>query len=164
MLDAVMLWTAREIGIDFDAEATFNEDPKSALSRQQDKVDVLVAAISAAAHVGEPNSIPELPVWPWADAPRLRAGWMARHIALGAAFQAQLTRGMLSTLPRPVAARDIVVWRKEPFFPRLVAALAPKRASLLEPGDQSGSAPFRVQPDYLLAIDFAAVTSQARAL
>jgi len=50
LLDAVMLWAAREIGVDFDAEATFNEDPKSALSRNQDRVDGLVAAISAAAN------------------------------------------------------------------------------------------------------------------
>jgi hypothetical protein len=152
LLDGVMLWTAREIGIDFDAEPTFGEDPKSALARQQDKVDVLIAAISAAA--GAPNSISELPIWPWADAPRLKAAWMARHIALGSAFQAQLTSGVLPTLQRPVAARDIVVWQKEPFFPRLVAALAPKRASLLEPGEQAGSEAFRVQPAYLRAIDF----------
>jgi hypothetical protein len=163
LLDTAMLWTAREIGVDFDVEASFNEDPKLALSREQDRVDGLVAAISAAAHTSAPNSIPELPVWPWADAPRLGAGWMARHIALGTAFQAQLTCGELPALRRPVAARDIVVWRKEPYFPRLVAALAPKRASLLEPGDQAGSEPLRVHPDYLLAIDFAQLRAEAKA-
>ena len=154
LLDAVMLWTAREIGVDFDAEASFNEDPKAVLARDQDRVDGLVAAISAAA-AGAPETISELPVWPWADAPRLRVGWMDRHIALGGAFQAQLRHRELPTLRRPIAARDIVVWRKEPYFPRLVADLAPKKALLLEPGDQSGSQQLRVHPDFLLAIDFA---------
>jgi hypothetical protein len=140
-----MLWAAREIGVDFDA---FNEDPWSALARNQDRVDGLVVAISAAA-AGAPDSISELPVWPWADAPRLRVGWMDRHIALGSAFQAQLRRGELPTLRRPVAARDIVVWRKEPHFPRLVVDLAPKKALLLEPGDQAGSQQLRVHPDFL---------------
>jgi hypothetical protein len=113
LLDTVMLWTAREIGVDFDAEATFNEDPKSALSRHQDRVDVLVTTISAAAYADTSESISALPVCPWADAPKLRLGWMDRHIALGNAFQAQLARDELPTLRRPVAARDIVIWRKE---------------------------------------------------
>jgi hypothetical protein len=55
---------------------------------------------------------------------------------------------------RPVAARDIVVWRKEPHFPRLVADLTPKKATLLEPGDQAGSDPLKVQPIFLLPLDF----------
>jgi hypothetical protein len=80
-------------------------------------------------------------------------------IELGTAFQAQLTRGELPTLKRPVAARDIVVWRKEPHFPRLVADLTAKRASLLEPGDQAGSEPLKVQPGYLLALDFTKLRS-----
>jgi hypothetical protein len=160
-----MLWTAREIGVDFDAEATFNEDPTSALLRDQDRVDGLIAAISAAAYGSEPISvISRLPVWPWSDAPKLGAGWMARHMALGTAFQARLTSGELPTLQRPVAARDIVIWRKEPHFPRLVAALAPKRASVLEPGDQAGSDPIKVHPDYLLAIDFARLRAKTGAL
>jgi hypothetical protein len=164
LLDAVMLWAAREIGVDFDAEATFNEDPKSALSRDQDRVDGLVAAISAAAHADAPDSISELPVRPWADAPRLAARWMDRHIAIGTAFQAQLTCGELPTLRRPVAAHDIVVWRKEPHFPRLVADLASKRASLLEPGDQAGSAPLKVHPDYLLALDITQLRGETTVL
>jgi hypothetical protein len=159
-----MLWAAREIGVDFDAKAAFNEDPKSALARDQDRVDGLVAAISAAAHAGASDSISELPVRPWADAPRLGVGWIDRHIALGIAFQAQIPRGELPTLQRAVTARDIVVWRNEPRFPRLVTDLAPKRASLLEPGDQAGSEPLKIRPDYLLAIDFAQLRATATAL
>ena len=161
LLDAVILWAAREIGVDFDADATFNEDPNSALLHDHDRIDGLVAAVSAAAHAGTLNSISKLPVRPWADAPRLRAGWMDRHIALGTAFQAQLTCGELPLLRRPVATRDIVVWRKEPLFPRLVAELGSKRASLLEPGDQSGSEPLKVHPDFLLALDFSKLRAEA---
>jgi hypothetical protein len=164
LLDAVMLWAAREIGIDFDAEATFNEDPISTRSRDQDRVDGLVAAISAAAHAGAPDPISELPIRPWADAPRLGAGWMDRHIALGTAFQAQLRCDVLPTLRRPVATRDIVVWPKEPHFPRLVADLGPKRASLLEPGHQTGSEPLKVHPDFLRALDLARIRAEAATL
>lgn len=154
LLDVVMLWAAREIGVDFDAGAAFNEDPQSALSRDQDRVDGLVAAISAAAHLGPQDRAVDLPVRPWADAPKLGVGWMDRHIALGSAFQAKLTSGELPTMRRPVVARDIVIWRKEPQFPRLVADLSPRRASLLEPGHEASSEPVRVHPDYLLALDF----------
>jgi len=89
---------------------------------------------------------------------------MDRHIALGSAFQAQLRHGELPTLRRPVAACDIVVWRKEPHFPRLVADLAPNRASLLEPGEQAGSTPAKVRPDFLLALDFAQLRADAAKL
>jgi hypothetical protein len=87
ILDAAMLWAAREIGIDFDAEAPFNEEPKFAISRGHDRIDGLVASISAAAHGDILDSISMLPVWPWADAPKLRSNWTARHLALGGAFQ-----------------------------------------------------------------------------
>lgn len=163
LLDTVMLWTAREIGVDFDIETRFNEDPQIALIRQQDRIDGLVSAVSAAGHGDISLPILDLPVWPWGDAPRVKSGWVNRHLALGAAFQARLAEGDLPTLQRPVATRDIVVWRKEPRFPRLVSELGPKKATLPEPGEQAGSEPLKVHPDFLAVLDLASLRADAAA-
>jgi hypothetical protein len=154
LLDSVMLWTAREIGIDFEEGATFNEDPDAALARNQDRVDGLVAAISAAAHLDQFANDPDPPIYPWTDAPRLRPYWGIRHRKLGAGFQRRLAQGGLPTLQRPVRQHDIVVWSKEPQFPRLLAELAPKKALLLEPGTLGQAEQLRVHPSFLAAVDF----------
>jgi hypothetical protein len=42
-----------------------------------------------------------------------------------------------------------------------VADVAPKKASLLEPGNQAAAEPLKVRPDFLLAIDFAPLRAEA---
>ncbi len=153
ILDATMLWAAREIGIDFDMAVPFNEKPEWALAREHDKIDGLVASISAAAHFDIVTFISAIPVRTWADAPKLRADWVARHIALGDAFQDKFSTGSLPTLQRPVIAHDIVVWKKEPLFPRLVAELASKNAVLFEPGDVGSGKPLVVRREFLQPLD-----------
>lgn len=154
-LDSVMLWTAREIGVDFDAEAPFNSESQTLLSLHHDRVDGLVAAVSAAAHIEPADVNHEKPVWPWADAPRPKPDWMSRHMALGRAFQKRLIAGGVPTLIRSIAPRDIVVWRSEPNFPRLVASVASNGAVLLEPGGQTGAGVIKVQTHMLSPLDFA---------
>jgi hypothetical protein len=72
-----------------------------------------------------------------------------------------LERGDLPVLKRPIRANDIVVWRPEPKFPRLVTDVAPKKASLIEPGDGDGAKPLRIHADFLDAIDIAAIRETA---
>jgi hypothetical protein len=89
------------------------------------------------------------------------ATWLDSHLALGVAFQRGLERGDLPVLKRPIRANDIVVWRPEPKFPRLVIDMAPTKASVIEPGDDGGAKPLKVRPDFLAAIDITAIREAA---
>jgi hypothetical protein len=71
----------------------------------------------------------------------------------GGAFQEKFSTGRLRTLQRPVITRDIVVWKKEPLFPRLVAELASKNAVLFEPGDEGNGKPLVVRREFLQPLD-----------
>jgi hypothetical protein len=161
LLDEVMFWAAREIGVDFDASAPFNEDPRTATQRLSDRADGLVVAMSAAANPVDRVQTSPPPLRSWADSVTVSSTWLDRHLTLGAAFQRTLERGDLPVLKRRIRANDIVVWRPEPKFPRLVTDVAPKKASLIEPGDGDGAKPLRIHSDFLAAIDIAAIRETA---
>jgi len=156
-----MFWAAREIGVDFDASAPFNEDPQAATQRLRDRADGLVVAMSAAANPVDRVQTSRPPLRSWADSVTVSSTWLDRHLTPGAAFQRSLERGDLPVLKRPIRANDIVVWRPEPKFPRLVTDVAPKKASLIEPGDGDGAKPLRIHSDFLDAIDIAAIRETA---
>ena len=89
MLDDVLLWTAHEIGADYEEKAVFNEQPAEKSRRLGDRADVVVVAISAAAHpyaleVGVLNQ-PSSRIWEDAKTPS--PDWVERHRRLGAALQ-----------------------------------------------------------------------------
>ena len=50
MLDDVLLWTAHEIGADYEEKRVFNEQPVNKARRLGDRADVVVVATSAAAN------------------------------------------------------------------------------------------------------------------
>jgi hypothetical protein len=50
MFDNVLLWTAHEIGADYEETPVLNEQPAEKARRLGDRADVVVVVLSAAAH------------------------------------------------------------------------------------------------------------------
>ena len=158
MLDEVLLWTAREIGADYQERAVFNEQTVDKARRLGDRADVVVVATSAAAHplaqeIGEPDySSSRI----WDDANTHSPDWFRRHRRLGAALQSGIAGKRFPTLKRKPNVGEFAFWVAEPGLPRLVRALSRDKVTLFNLGtdDDSGT---KVLATYLDAIDLDAI-------
>jgi hypothetical protein len=162
MLDDVLLWTAHEIGADFEEKPVFNEQPVEKARRLGDRADVVVVAISAAARplaqeVGALNYA-SLRIWDDASAPS--PDWFERHCGLGAALQSGLAGRSLPTLKRKPKVGEFAFWVAEPGLPRRVRALSGDKVTLFEPGadDVSGR---KIAAAYLDAINLDAIIANS---
>ena len=160
MLDDVLLWTAHEIGADYEEKPVFNEQPVNKARRLGDRADVVVVATSAAANplaqeVGDSeHSSSRI----WDDANTPSTDWFQRHRRLGAALQSGLAGKQLPTLKRKPKVGEFAFWVVEPGLPRLVRALSGDKVTLFEPGadDVSGR---KIAAAYLNAIDLDAIVA-----
>jgi hypothetical protein len=112
MLDDVLLWTAHEIGADYEEKPVFNEQPVDKARRLGDRADVVVVATSAAAHplaqeVGDEDCSSSR-IWDDANTPS--PDWFRRHRRLGAALQSGLAGKRLPTLKRKPKAGEFAFW------------------------------------------------------
>lgn len=155
--DALLLWAAMEIGADAEAKPTFGEEREERARRLSDKADVIVAAMSAAAHPDSAASpLARAPARSWRDSVE-QAGedWWDRHLAIGAALQASLRAGMPQPDPhRAPAEGDIVVWMQEPGFPRVVASAPGHKVSLFGLGTDDRKACLRLAAAAVTPISF----------
>lgn len=158
MLDHVLLWTAHEIGADYEEKPVFNEQPVDRARRLGDRADVVVVATSAAAHplaqeIGDADYSSSR-IWDDASAPS--PDWFQRHRQLGAALQSGLSGKRLPTLKRKPKVGEFAFWVAEPGLPRLVRALSGDKVTLFETGvdDISGR---KIAAAYLDAIDLDAI-------
>jgi len=135
-LDAILLWAARDIGADAEAQPAFGEGDDERLRRLADKADAVVVAMSAAAHPAlAANALKTEARSAWRDAVTVPPGWEERHARLGAALQRlAASRGTPPTVSRPATPGDIVAWKAEPLFPRVVWAASGGKAVLIGPG------------------------------
>ncbi|NUB17068.1 hypothetical protein GAY28_34635, partial [Azospirillum brasilense] len=88
-IDGLLLWCAREIGVDADTAPGFNESQAARDKRLSDRADALLVAMSAAAHPPELarlRSHPAETVY-WGDGRMPAPDWTERHLALGAKLQ-----------------------------------------------------------------------------
>ena len=163
MLDEVLLWTAHEIGADYEEKPVFNEQPIEKARRLGDRADVVVVAISAAAHptAQEVRALdyPSSRIWDDANLPS--PDWFERHRGLGLALQSGLAGNRLPTLKRKPKVGEFAFWVAEPGLPRLVRALSGDKVTLFEPGaDNSGR---KIIAAYLDAIDLDAIVASVAA-
>lgn len=162
MLDDVLLWIAYEIGADYEEKPVFNEQPVDKARRLGDRADVVVVALSAAAHplAQELRDVDYSSSRIWDDANTRSPGWFQRHRRLGAALQSGLTGKCLPTLKRKPKAGEFAFWVAEPGLPRLVRALSGDKVTLFELGadDASGT---KVAAAYVDAIDLDAIIASA---
>jgi hypothetical protein len=165
MLDALLMWAAREIGADAEAQVPFDESVEHRNKRLGDKADVVVAAMSAAAHPettyallsrGGTESI-------WHDVPALLPDSLGRHMRLGTALQAAASKGRLQTFNIPIKAGDLAVWKSEPGFPRVVASVSSDKTILVGIGDESGEDRKRLKQEAVAAVDVGALFGVAGA-
>jgi hypothetical protein len=160
MLDDVLLWTAHEIGADYEEKPGFNEQPVEKVRRLGDRADVVVVAISAAAHQSAQDvavlNYPSSRIWD--DGKTLSPDWVERHRRLGAALQSGLSGKCLPTLKRKPKVGEFAFWVAEPGLPRLVRSLSGDKVTLFEPGadDVSGR---KIVAAYLDAIDIDAIVA-----
>jgi hypothetical protein len=140
LLDDLLLWTAREIGADYEARPVFNEQPAQKARRLGDQADVVVVAMSAAGREAADEAgfdQPSLRIWD--DAVSSSApDWSRRHLRLGQALQSGFSGSELATAKRPPRAGEFAIWRGEPGLPRLVRAVSGTKAFLVEPGGDRG--------------------------
>lgn len=163
MLDDVLLWTAHEIGADYEEKAVFNEQPAEKSRRLGDRADVVVVAISAAAHpypleVGILNQ-PSSRIWE--DAKTHSPDWVERHRRLGAALQSGLSGKRLPTLNRKPKDGEFAFWVAEPGLPRLVRSLSGNKVILFEPGADEISTR-KIAAAYLNAVNLDAIVAASR--
>ena len=162
MLDEVLLWTAHEIGADYQEKPVFNEQPAERDRRLGDRADLVVVATSAAAHpsVQEGGNADYSSSRIWDDANTASPDWFRRHRHLGAALQSGLCGKQLPTLKRKPKAGEFAFWVAEPGLPRLVRALSGDKVTLFEPGadDVTGR---KIAAAYLDAIDLDAIVGSA---
>ena len=160
MLDDVLLWTAHEMGADFEEKPVFNEQPVEKGRRLGDRADVVVVATSAAAHplAQEVGAADYSSSRIWDDANTPSPDWFQRHRQLGAALQSGLSGKRLPTLKRKPKVGEFAFWVAEPGLPRLVRALSGDKVTLFEPGadDISGR---KIAAAYLDAIDLEAIVA-----
>jgi hypothetical protein len=164
MLDDILLWTAHEMGADYEEIAIFNEQPAKKAHRLGDRADVVVVSISAAAHISTND------VWGlnhpssriWEDATTVSPDWFERHRRLGAVLQSGLSGKCLPTLKRKPKVGEFAFWVAEPGLPRLVQSLSGDKVTLFEPGadDVSGR---KIVAAFLDAIDLDAIVAASSA-
>lgn len=134
-MDAVLLWIAREVGADFDARAAFLEAPEAKMRRLQDKADLVVIAMSAAADC-DSDTIPDrtAAMARWSDAVAAQPDWGARHVQLGRQLQIHLLGGATEPTPMAIKGGEFALWKMEPGLPRLVRSISGNKVHLMEPG------------------------------
>lgn len=134
LIDSVLLWFAREVGADCQRAVVFNESEQSIALRLQDRADLIVIAMSAAAGEGEPWLFDRgLFLSRWSDAGKPAPDWLARHSALGSRLQqAMAARAELPACA--LAPGAFVMWKGEPGLPRVLRSLSGAKAALIEPG------------------------------
>jgi hypothetical protein len=134
LIDSVLLWFAREVGADCQRAVVFNESEQSVALRLQDRADLVVIAMSAAAGEGEPWLFDRGTVLSrWSDAEKPAPDWLARHSALGSRLQQALAAR--AELPAcALAPGAFVMWKGEPGLPRVLRSLSGAKAALIEPG------------------------------
>jgi hypothetical protein len=160
LFDDVLLWTAHEIGADYEEKPVFNEQPIEKARRLGDRADIVVVATSAAAHplAQEVGALdyPSSRIWDDANTPS--SDWFERHRGLGAALQSGLAGKRLPTLKRKPKVGEFAFWVAEPGLPRLVRAVSGDKVTLFEPGadDVSGR---KIAAAYLDAIDLDAIVA-----
>jgi hypothetical protein len=160
LLDDSLLWTAQEIGADFAELAVFNEKHDERARRLGDRADVVIVAMSAAAH--EPSlddaafHDPSLRLWD--DAKPRAPNWLERHRRLGLVLQSGLQGETLPALDRPPRANEFAFWSHEGGLPRLVRSVTGNKVTLFQPGlDDEGG--LKVALGYLRAIDLTAIAA-----
>ena len=158
-LDGVLLWAAQEVGADYEAKAPFNELAADKERRLGDMADVVMVAMSAAAHPTDTMRLPGLGLWE--DAPEIAPDWLERHRTLGVALQSGFAGSSLPTLKRRPKVAEFAFWKAEPGLPRLVRTLAGDKITLFEPGTDAVS-PRKIVASFLDAVDLAAVVAMQR--
>jgi hypothetical protein len=158
-LDGVLLWTAKEVGADYEATAPFNELSAERDRRLGDMADVVVVAMSAAAHPTNTMNMPSLRLWD--DAPAIKPDWFERHWALGVALQSGFAESCLPTLKRRPKVAEFAFWKAEPGLPRLVRTLAGDKITLFEPGTYAVSTR-KISAGFLDAINLDAIVAMQR--
>ncbi len=161
MLDDVLLWTAREIGADYEEKAVLYEQPVDRDRRLGDRADVVVVATSAAAHA-RPCEVEDAGYslsGIWDDAHTPSSDWFQRHRRLGTALQLVMAGKCFPTLERKPKVGDFVFWSHEPGLPKVVRALARNRVTLFEPGTEDDSGTM-VRPAFLNTIDLDAIVAR----
>jgi hypothetical protein len=131
MLDGVLLWTAHEIGADFEEKPVFNEQPVEKARRLGDRADVVVVAMSAAARplAQELGALNCASSRIWDDATTPSPDWFERHRGLGAALQSGLAGRSLPTLKRKPKVGEFAFWVAEPGLPRVALSPDPRNAA-----------------------------------
>jgi hypothetical protein len=160
LLDDSLLWTAQEIGADFAELAVFNEKQDERARRLGDRADVVIVAMSAAAH--EPSlddaAFHDLSLRLWDDAKPRAPNWLERHRRLGLVLQTGLQGETLPALDRPPRANEFAFWSHEGGLPRLVRSVTGNKVTLFQPGlDDEGG--LKVALGYLRAIDLTAIAA-----
>jgi hypothetical protein len=160
LLDDSLLWTAQEIGADFAETAVFNEQPDEKTRRLGDRADVVIVAMSAAAHEPSLDAAafhdPSLKLWD--DAKPRASNWLERHRRLGLVLQSGLKGETLPTLDRPPRANEFAFWSHESGLPRLVRSVTGNKVTLYQPGHDA-DAGLKVALSYLRAIDLTAIAA-----
>jgi hypothetical protein len=161
MLDDVLLWTAREIGADYEERPVFNEEAAEKARRLGDRADVVVVAMSAAAHpsTSEIGAFHRPSSRLWDDSTTAAPDWIERHHRLGAALQSGLAGQCLPTLKRSPKVGEFAFWVAEPGLPRLVRAMAGDKVTLFEPGTDEVSGR-KIVARFLDAVDLDAVIAR----
>jgi hypothetical protein len=154
LLDDVLFWISREIGFDFDMSAPFNEPSETKLARLRDRADALIVSMSAAGAAGN-RTVQSMPQpRAWSDQIAVSPTWVARHLALGEGMQSALAQKNFPLLNKSIQAGDVVIWKAEFGFPRMVLDAAGKVALLAEPGDDEDyGVSKKIRPDFLSVID-----------
>lgn len=165
LLDVLLLWAAREIGADLDAQPLFGETADERTSRLCDKADAVVAAMSAAAH---PDLVTDLikraGTVAWRDAAAVAPGWWERHVKFGGALQAVAACSIvLPTRHTAATTGDVVVRKAEPGFPRVVCTAVSDKAALIGPGAENGRQAQMFKQSFLAPIDMTRLMSVAAA-
>jgi hypothetical protein len=161
MLDDVLLWTAREIGADYEERPVFNEEAAEKVRRLGDRADVVMVAISAAAHpsTGEVGAFDHPSLRLWDDATSVSPDWIERHHRLGATLQSGLSGKSLPTLKRSPRVGEFAFWAAEPGLPRLVRSLSGDKVTLFEPGADEVSGR-KIVARFLDAVDLDAIVAR----
>ncbi len=153
LLDAVLFWMAREIGIDIDGPTPFNEDQNKRAKRLCDKSDILIVAMSFAGSAARDTIVSIPSAQPWTDASSISATWVDRHTQLGDRIQKASAESRFPIRVGQVSQGDIVIWKPETGLLRIVVDVAGKNATLAEPGDDGELTGRKIQLPFLSAVD-----------
>ena len=153
---ALLLWAAYESGLDASSGDQHDFDMGS---RQNDRLNAIVAAVAACASK-ETNDRARRELFDrgkWKERhDRFEAieMWFNRHSQIGYMLSKYMREAgpALPTLNRVASKNDLVVWKSEPRWPRLMNSLNGRAAILTDVGD---TPEIKVHPQAILPIDIA---------